>query len=186
MKLLAALFAVAILHTACGSSDKPPPDGTGGAAAGTGGAGTGGGGGTGGTTPKDAASAAPDTAATGGSAGQPDTGAGGSGGGDTGPSPDGPVAADTWETFAKAFFTTYCVACHDDDKKGAATRDYHLLANVMKEKAEIACGVATPAEWTRLACKAFPPARQFPVGGGPKPTDADRERLVRWIDSGTP
>jgi hypothetical protein len=24
------------------------------------------------------------------------------------------------------------------------------------------------------------------VGGGPKPSDADRDRLLRWIDAGTP
>ena len=93
---------------------------------------------------------------------------------------------DTWDSYAKGFFATYCVSCHNDDNTGVATRDYHLLANVTKEKVGIACGVSTPATYARRGCAGFPPARQFPVGNGPKPTDADRDRLVRWIDSGTP
>jgi hypothetical protein len=106
--------------------------------------------------------------------GQGGAGAGGAGG-------------ETWDGFAKTFFTTYCDSCHNDDKKGDATRDYHLLAAVVKEKAEIACGSSkSQADWSKRGCSGFPPARQFPVGGGPKPTDAERDRLVQWIDSGTP
>ena len=40
-------------------------------------------------------------------------------------------------------------------------------------------------DWTKRGCKGFPPARQFPVGTK-KPTDAERDRLLRWIDAGTP
>jgi hypothetical protein len=78
------------------------------------------------------------------------------------------------------------VSCHNDDNSGVATRNYHMLATVIAEKAEIACGVSTPTTWTRRGCTGFPPARQFPIGTGAKPTDADRDRLVRWIDSGAP
>jgi hypothetical protein len=80
----------------------------------------------------------------------------------------------------------FCVSCHNDDNAGVATRDYHLLANVTKEKAAIACGVSPPATFTQRGCMGAPAARQFPVGNGPKPTDAQRDRLVRWIDSGAP
>jgi hypothetical protein len=85
------------------------------------------------------------------------------------------------------FFKSFCVSCHNDDKSGTAARDYHVLANVVKEKSEIACGVAkSMADWTARGCKGFPPARQFPVGNGAKPTDAERDRLLKWIDAGTP
>jgi hypothetical protein len=156
------------------------PDHTGGAPGATGGAG--------GTVSPDAGAGG----SSGGATGSPDAsatgGQGGGGQGGSGGSPDGGAGmAETWDSFAKGFFATYCVSCHNDDKKGDATRDYHLMANVVKEKAEIACGVSKgQADWSKRGCTAFPPARQFPVGGGPKPTDAERDRLVRWIDSGTP
>jgi hypothetical protein len=116
---------------------------------------------------------------------------GGSGGrdgaADTGSTADGPgAAAPTWDSFAKGFFTTYCVSCHNDDNRGDATRDYHVLANVVREKAIIACGVSKAGAPRRTGCGASPAAAQFPVGSGPKPTDAERDRIVQWIDSGTP
>jgi hypothetical protein len=100
----------------------------------------------------------------------------------------GPTAGtDTWDNFAKGFFTTYCGACHNDDRQGVAARDYHMLAVVIREKAEIACGLSkSQADWSQRGCSGFPPARQFPVGTGAKPTDPERDRLVRWIDAGTP
>jgi hypothetical protein len=203
-----ALGLVALSPAGCGGDDKPgsgsPPAAGAGGAAGTGGragapagnAGAGGGGaagsagtggsaggggnaGTGGVRPPDAGGRRPDAGPR-----APDAGAvrrdGGAG------TPDsGGASADTWESYAKGFFASYCVSCHNDDNRGAATRDYHVLANVVLEKAEIACGVAkSMAEWTARGCTAFPPARQFPVGAGPKPADADRDRLLRWIDSG--
>jgi hypothetical protein len=39
---------------------------------------------------------------------------------------------------------------------------------------------------TGHSCPSFPPAGQFPVGGGAKPSDSDREKLVNWIEAGTP
>jgi cytochrome c553 len=182
--LLAFFVATAVLQTGCGSADKPSgPSGGAGGSAGSGGGGAGGG------AAPDAASASMDAAEDmqplGGAGGQTDASPDGSSGGDVAALVDTGPVADTWDNFAQGFFATYCVACHDDDKKGVATRDYHLLANVIKEKAEIACGVSSAAEWTKRGCTA-PPARQFPIGNGAKPTDAERDRLVRWIDSGTP
>jgi len=191
-----SLALTVVLQLACGSSDKPSNGGTGGAGEDTGGSagspasggssgkggGTGGTVGTGGEAVKpDAAPAAPDAGS--GSGGQGDAGQGGAGGA----SDAGAVAAETWDNFAKAFFVSYCVSCHDDDKKGIPTRDYHVMANVVKEKVEIGCGVAkSAADATKRGCTGFPPARQFPINPGPKPTDAERDRLLRWIDSGTP
>lgn len=196
-----AMVLVLVLQPACGSSSNKSAgaggDGMGGGgtsgSGGTGGSGgtSGSGGataGTGGSATPDAASgdlpdtapALPDATAQGGSGGGGETQDGAAGAADGGP-------ADTWDTFAKGFFSAYCVACHNDDNKGVATRDYHVMANVVKEKVEIGCGVAkSPADATKRGCSGFPPARQFPVGTGPKPSDADRDRLLRWIDSGTP
>jgi hypothetical protein len=99
-----------------------------------------------------------------------------------------PASADTWANFAQAFMGKYCVSCHNDDRAGDAARDYHMLSIVVREKVDIACGTAkSQAERTKRACPANAPrANQFPAGNGPKPTDDERDRLLRWIDAGTP
>jgi hypothetical protein len=107
--------------------------------------------------------------------GPSDSGASASDGGTSG--------GDTWANFASGFMTTYCVSCHAAaDPKG---RDYTIEANVQKEKNEIRCGVAAvqDASWS---CAAFPPAKQFPIGSGAHPSDADRARMVAWITAGAP
>lgn len=86
--------------------------------------------------------------------------------------------ADTWETFAMGFFSSYCVECHS-----GGSRDYTAIDHVSRDAAEIRCGVATTA---LSGCGSFPPPRQFPVGTGAKPSDEERERLVAWIDAGLP
>jgi hypothetical protein len=195
MRAHLAVLVVLALPLGCGSSEQSP-GGTGGAAGGTSGA-TGGGrrrhrrrwrgstGGAGGATGGSGGATGGSGGSTGGSGGAADAGSTGGAGGAG--SPDAGTSADTWASFASGFFTSFCVACHDDDKKGVPARDYHMLANVMREKKEIACGLASSqAAWTQRGCSGFPPARQFPVGNGPKPTDAERDRLLRWIDAGTP
>ncbi|MBK7579396.1 MAG: hypothetical protein IPI67_04235 [Myxococcales bacterium] len=148
------LFALALL--ACSSDDGTTP-GTGGSG---GGAGTSAGGGAGGSA----------AAGSGGS-----TGSGGSAG------VAGAAGADTWDNFAKGFFEKYCWECH-----GAGdARDYSLLASVINDQDKIACGVAT----TKLSgCGSFPPPKQFPIDNAsksnPKPTDAERDRLIAWLQAG--
>ena len=118
-----------------------------------------------------------DGATTGGTAGATTTDSGGSssGAGSTG------GAGATWNGFAADFFETYCGECHWEGD--AAGRDYSTLAGVMAESVKIRCGV-TP---TALAdCGAGPSPNQVPVGGGPKPSDADRNALVAWIEAGLP
>jgi len=90
---------------------------------------------------------------------------------------DAPMA-DTWTSFAQGFFTSYCVDCHS-----GSPRDYRTMTDVLRDSSEIACGVSPDA---RASCTGFPPPGQFPVGTGPKPSDAERSRLVAWIDSGMP
>ena len=86
------------------------------------------------------------------------------------------------------FMAKYCASCHNDDNAGVATRNYRMLTAVMQEKVAIACGTAkSTADRTARGCGATSPrARQFPVGNGAKPTDEERDRLLRWIDAGTP
>ncbi len=95
---------------------------------------------------------------------------------------DGSVAVDaggdTWNSFAKGFFESYCTACHDTSPK-----DFHTLADVRAWSAEIRCGVSAVA---LDGCGAVAPPGQFPVGTGPHPSDAERARLVAWIDAGMP
>jgi len=97
--------------------------------------------------------------------------------------PDAVAIADTWTSYADGFFTKYCVSCHS--AKDSTGRDYTVQANVEKDRASMRCGVAVTQD-PSWACSAFPPAKQFPIGSGPKPTDAERDRLVAWITAGEP
>ncbi|HEX5101170.1 MAG TPA: hypothetical protein VFV94_16780, partial [Polyangiaceae bacterium] len=95
---------------------------------------------------------------------------------------------DTWETFAQGFFESYCVSCHNDDNSGVAARNFHDVARVSSEQEAIACGVSkSQADWTERGCTSdLPSPKQFPAGNGAKPTDAERDRLLAWIDAGAP
>lgn len=97
------------------------------------------------------------------------------------------ASGDTWDSYAQGFFAEYCVSCHNDDQMGDAARDFHLRAAVDAESSEIACGLSkSTQDWSARGCTGFPPARQFPIGNGAKPSDADRDRLIAWIDAGRP
>ena len=87
------------------------------------------------------------------------------------------ASADTWDGFALGFFTTYCHDCHGP---GDSLRDYSLLQTVQGEESKIRCGVATVS---LQGCSIS--ARTFPVGSGAMPSDADRLRLVQWIEAGS-
>lgn len=100
--------------------------------------------------------------------------------------PDGPDT-DTWDNWAAGFFATYCLECHDaSDPKGL---DFGVHSIVTANKDTIRCGVcvAQQAAWD---CPAGLPAEQFPIsdsaGTNPKPSAADRDRVVDWIGIGCP
>jgi len=102
--------------------------------------------------------------------------------GDSG-APDASKGADTWVSYAAAFFQTYCTSCHN--AQDPTRRDYTLAADVLKDRTVMRCGVAATQDpaWN---CAASPVAKQFPIGSGPKPSDAERARIVAWIDGGEP
>jgi hypothetical protein len=106
-----------------------------------------------------------------------------SGGGNESGASDGTVAPDTWASYAAGFFVTYCVSCHN--AHDATGRDYDIQANVAKDKTAMRCGVAAAQDAT-WNCAASPVAKQFPIGNGPKPSDAERTRIVAWITAGEP
>ena len=124
-------------------------------------------------------------------AGTPDAGSSDAGSPDAG-SPDagGPDAgADTWSTWASPdFFARYCTSCHTPGQQGdpsGAHYDFTGYTDVAAHAAEIRCGTAVTQD-PAWSCGSFPPAKQFPIGTGPKPTDAERDRLVAWFDAGYP
>jgi hypothetical protein len=160
MRLFLPVLFATTLALGCSSGNGNNNSGSGGNA-GTGGAAAGGSGGSGGS-------------AAGGSA------AGGSAGSGAGGAPGDAGKADTYASFAKGFFDKYCVGCHDSSDPN---RDYSSMTDITRDHAEIACGVAT----TKLAgCASFPPPEKFPIGTGPKPTNAERDQLVAWIAAGLP
>jgi hypothetical protein len=88
---------------------------------------------------------------------------------------------DTWNNYAKAFFATYCVSCHNGTTQVQNFNDY---SQVKALTSTIRCGVAPVLE---SGCSDSPyPPKQFPIGSGPKPTDAERDRMVAWINAGAP
>jgi hypothetical protein len=97
----------------------------------------------------------------------------------------GDGGGDTWANYAQGFFAMYCVECHN--AADPTQRDYDKLADVMKDSATIRCGVAAVAQ---PGCGSSPPPKQFPIsdanGTNPKPSDAERARIVAWIDAGLP
>jgi hypothetical protein len=95
--------------------------------------------------------------------------------------------ADTWNNWAQAFFTKYCVECHSaSDPTG---RDFTMKSVVVSNAPTIRCGVCNTqaAAW---ACPSSPHARQFPIADSnntnPKPTSVERDRVVAWISAGSP
>ena len=96
---------------------------------------------------------------------------------------DGAPSGDTWDSFAKGFFAKYCVECH-----AGGPRDYRTPGDVARDMALIRCGVAST---TQSGCTASDPrAKQFPInnstGTNPKPTNAERDRLIAWLAAGAP
>ena len=196
-------IVLSVLLVGCGSSSSGgdgATQGQGGSGAGaTGGGGTSAAAGTGGIGGSSAGGAA--TAGTSGTAGVggATTGTGGASAGAAGTSAGaagtsagaagaagaGGAAGDTWATFASGFFATYCVECH---AAGNPKRDYTTLAGVMKDAPLVRCGVA-PAMLANCG-PTGPAPKQFPISNAtktnPKPSDADRARVVAWIDAGMP
>jgi hypothetical protein len=96
---------------------------------------------------------------------------------------DSGASGDTWENYAAGFFTAYCTSCHNSsDPTG---RDFTVQATVLQNEVAMRCGVAVTQD-PSWKCAASPVAEQFPIGNGPKPTDAERDRIVAWITAGEP
>lgn len=97
---------------------------------------------------------------------------------------DAPVDAggDTWSSWGQTFFETYCVECHAGAPSG---RDYRTIDDVRRDATRVRCGTA-PSTEPLAGCGPSPAAGTFPIGSGPFPSDAERRRLVAWIDAGLP
>ena len=86
---------------------------------------------------------------------------------------DGP----TWESFAEAFFSDYCTACHaatlsGADRKGAPPAvDY--------DSYDAAVQNASGADDRVVTSRDMPPSAPFP-------TNDELDRLAAWVQGGTP
>jgi len=131
----------------------------------------------------------PESGTTGGSGSSTGAGTtGGSSGGTTGGT-SGTTGGDTWASWASPdFFQTYCTSCHSAGGQGdpsGSNLDWTNLSDVRSNGNTIRCGVAV-AQDPSWNCPGSVAAEQFPIGNGPHPADAERERLVSWIDAGMP
>ncbi len=126
------------------------------------------------------------SSSSGGSSSGASSSSSGSGTDEGGLSADG-AATDTWASWAQGFFTKYCVECHAAGN--SAGLDFGQQAIVVTNADTIRCGVCVTQDpaWN---CPSNLPAKQFPIsdkaGTNPKPTDAERDRVVAWIDAGAP
>ena len=97
------------------------------------------------------------------------------------------ATTDTWASWAQGFFTKYCVECHGASNPEGL--DFGEQSIVVANKDTIRCGVCVSQD-SSWSCPASPPAKQFPIsdsaGTNPKPSDAERNRVVAWIDAGCP
>jgi hypothetical protein len=98
-----------------------------------------------------------------------------------------PDGGDTWVSWDQGFFAKYCVECHGpSDPTGL---DFTQQSIVVTNKLTIRCGIAATQDpsWD---CASFPPPEQFPLsdssGHNPKPSPAERLRVIAWIDGGCP
>ncbi|HEY3817044.1 MAG TPA: hypothetical protein VGL81_07735 [Polyangiaceae bacterium] len=100
---------------------------------------------------------------------------------------DGGPDLDTWDNWAGGFFAKYCVECHGVGNTSGL--DFGVQATVVANQSTIRCGVCA-AQDPSWGCPASPPAKQFPIsdtaGTNPKPSDAERDRVVAWIEAGCP
>ena len=116
------------------------------------------------------------------------SGGGGGGAIDSGVAwaPDGPDK-DTWSSWAAGFFATYCIECHSASDPKGLTFGVHSVVTANKDV--IRCGVCVQQD-PAWGCPSSPAAKQFPIsdsaGNNPKPSDADRDRVVAWIAAGCP
>jgi hypothetical protein len=95
------------------------------------------------------------------------------------------------------FFEKYCIECHHPGGEGDPTSttkpyDFMLQTDVVMEQDTIRCGII-PADASpdpSWGCPPSPPPGQFPIYDpqhcNTKPTDAERWRVVAWIDAGSP
>ena len=100
---------------------------------------------------------------------------------------DGGPDLDTWNNWGQGFFIKYCVECHGaSDPDGL---DFGVQAIVVTNADTIRCGVCVKQD-PSWSCPASPPAEQFPLrdstDSNPKPTDAERDRVVDCIAAGCP
>jgi hypothetical protein len=98
-----------------------------------------------------------------------------------------PEGGVTWADWRQGFFTKYCVECHGASNPDGL--DFGQQSIVVANKATIRCGVSVTQD-PSWACSASVSAKQFPIsdtaGTNPKPSDAERDEVVAWIDAGCP
>jgi hypothetical protein len=87
------------------------------------------------------------------------------------------------------FMVKYCVSCHNDDNAGVATRNYRMLTAVMRRRFEIALRRAKSRRPTgphAAVARPAPGPDNSRSATAPSPPYEERDRLLRWIDAGTP
>jgi uncharacterized membrane protein len=91
--------------------------------------------------------------------------------------PGDPIDGDTFATFAGPLLATYCTRCHSVTRSGADRNGAPIGYNWDDE-----ASVRMHLPEMRNAVGVF----NFMPPNDPRPTCAERQRLVRWIDASAP
>lgn len=88
------------------------------------------------------------------------------------------IGGDTWQTYARGFFAAYCTRCHSVENIGREERNRAPEGMNWDDEASV-------REHLPLIRNAVGVGNFMPPSD-PKPECDERQRLVRWIDSGAP
>lgn len=91
--------------------------------------------------------------------------------------PGDPIDGDTFDTFAGPLLATYCTRCHSTQLTGAARNGAPIGFN-WDDEASVRMHLAEMRNAVGVL--------NFMPPSDPKPTCAERQRLVRWIDASAP
>jgi hypothetical protein len=93
------------------------------------------------------------------------------------------IGGDTWTTFAKPFFATWCLRCHSSTLTTAAQRNGAPDGLNWDVESTVRANLARIRQQAGVLNTM--PLRDATIND-PQPSCDERRRLIRWIDAGAP
>lgn len=89
--------------------------------------------------------------------------------------PGDPIDADTWDSYAQGFFAMWCTRCHSVQNIGSARNGAPVGYN-WDDPSSVSAHIAEIRQQVGVT--------NFMPFNPPDPSCDERQRIVRWIDSG--